>query len=847
MLAKSNSTIYSTFKKGKQDSFADILKSTKSIIRNSSSFNKYITHYTSSIQISTFKSPDRSTYPILKNNDIIPLHKTTFNNTDDAHHLFKSKKVINSFTTEDKDKDKKQNKPLFKLKLPEVTKVNDDNDEPQRHFNHQNTSKKIQRKITKSSSALSLLVKGMKHNINCFSHNNRNSLCSQSSTLNACHINKRDILIQDFMYKWKHYKDLKQYDENEIFNAKQLSYDMLIKDKIKEITQDNPIKIQNLTTSLESTFEDANSNQIYLKLTSMQIIFTPIQNTNKKVKSTVINLPFSYLFLFYYNDIDFFKYILMSSISFKNNNSEIIFNENNIYSFMKKNFHSIHENTNSSTYNNNNIHFKHNHHTDEDLLKLHTNNNNNPHHKSPVSPRKATSSVVLRKSAPHRFKFSSTNNINNYNEDIVATNNQNETKVKPKHKKRTLIHNSQRKIRKFFYNTYIFIWVTPYVNYYVTITTPRIYFEFETGKNPVSRYIEKELMLFLWERNFVNWDYYIMCYLFSLKRFRIYIENIHSKKISNFLDNILSNNEAAKKLNSYIEKNEYDNSVIPLSLTKKFQFNMKHVKMFFFNTDDTGTNNIINLISYSLFIENDKLNPFTNWTFNLNFAEMKFLNTVSLYEALEMFIMKIIKTDSSQGFLTLDFTVFKDFNAKILDYTRHHYTNITIDNKKDTVYNNIRKPSKNFTRDFKNELRHISTNPTLIHAQNQEIHESNTNEEVCLDINQPFLEVESFDFNGIINKVKYHLEIDLLREMEKMKFIEWPKYLWTNKIRWQDIDESCDKIELLDLKKIKPHKKESMFKSKEILSPKNYKGIRSFEHSNTAFIVENNKKINVKE
>ena len=89
MLAKSNSTIYSTFKKGKQDSFADILKSTKSIIRNSSSFNKYITHYTSSIQISTFKSPDRSSYPILKNNDIIPLHKTTFNNTDDRHHLFK--------------------------------------------------------------------------------------------------------------------------------------------------------------------------------------------------------------------------------------------------------------------------------------------------------------------------------------------------------------------------------------------------------------------------------------------------------------------------------------------------------------------------------------------------------------------------------------------------------------------------------------------------------------------------------------------------------------------------------------------------------------------------------------
>ena len=36
-------------------------------------------------------------------------------------------------------------------------------------------------------------------------------------------------------------------------------------------------------------------------------------------------------------------------------------------------------------------------------------------------------------------------------------------------------------------------------------------------------YCDKELFLFLLKKNFVNWDYYILNYLFSLKIFRLII------------------------------------------------------------------------------------------------------------------------------------------------------------------------------------------------------------------------------------------------------------------------------------------------------------------------------------
>ena len=56
----------------------DILKNTKNLIKCTTKYCNYMQKYTYFTQSSTFKLPEITSYPILKNNELIPLSKTTF-------------------------------------------------------------------------------------------------------------------------------------------------------------------------------------------------------------------------------------------------------------------------------------------------------------------------------------------------------------------------------------------------------------------------------------------------------------------------------------------------------------------------------------------------------------------------------------------------------------------------------------------------------------------------------------------------------------------------------------------------------------------------------------------------
>ena len=56
----------------------DILKKTKHLIKSTKKYINYMQRYTNITQTTTFKLPDITSYPILKNNELIPLNRTTF-------------------------------------------------------------------------------------------------------------------------------------------------------------------------------------------------------------------------------------------------------------------------------------------------------------------------------------------------------------------------------------------------------------------------------------------------------------------------------------------------------------------------------------------------------------------------------------------------------------------------------------------------------------------------------------------------------------------------------------------------------------------------------------------------
>ena len=106
----------------------------------------------------------------------------------------------------------------------------------------------------------------------------------------------------------------------------------------------------------------------------------------------------------------------------------------------------------------------------------------------------------------------------------------------------------------------------------------------------------------------------------------------------------------------------------------------------------------------------------------------------------------------------------------------------------------------------------------------------------------PGVEVECVGFMGMKNVQKFKLDMEMMREMTKIHFKEWPMYIWTHKDKWVDVEgeESGDKT----------NKASSLRNNKQgkgvkdgMVSPKNHRGsnFRSFEHAKLAFIAENMK------
>ena len=99
------------------------------------------------------------------------------------------------------------------------------------------------------------------------------------------------------------------------------------------------------------------------------------------------------------------------------------------------------------------------------------------------------------------------------------------------------------------YTEYSFIWETPNKTYRVRIIMPIILFWSEHIKKYIIAYCDKDLFLFLFKNNFINWDYYVLNYLFSIKAFRQIILNSLS-----FYRNYNINNIKLTSLSSFTER-----------------------------------------------------------------------------------------------------------------------------------------------------------------------------------------------------------------------------------------------------------------------------------------------------
>ena len=474
-----------------------ILNRTKSILKSKTDFSEYMGEYNSMIIKPTFKNPEVHTYPLLRKScsEMISLK-----NQDKTENNTVKRKILKNF---------------FKNRIM-------------------------------SNSLKEKFKKNLTMNINTNFHKNK----KLEEWLQKKKEKDKIFLYEEFFHKWNKdeeenkennkYSELK-YDENKIFFS---DYSELIKEKINFCINN---KLENLQKKLNISFEDKNKKKIKLELISMKIIFEPIKdetlinkketdeykfedykeiNISNKInslndefeyynddtteKKNIITLPLSYVFLFYINGLDYFKNILIGAIKFSNDFKNVHFEENEIYSIIRSN----------KNYNQN--------------LKINSNNSKRINTKDGGKyhfPKRGVTSKMQVSGTVINKQFSSLKSFSNLdkNKEKNVDNTSKENILYATKKKIKVMHSNHDLKNKYLnkkdikYSEYCFIWETPNKSYKVRIIMPLIIFWSEHIKKNIIIFCDKELFLFLLKNNFVNWDYYILYYLFTFKIFRLII------------------------------------------------------------------------------------------------------------------------------------------------------------------------------------------------------------------------------------------------------------------------------------------------------------------------------------
>ena len=442
-------------------------------------------------------------------------------------------------------------------------------------------------------------------NKNCFSAKFKNCINGFFKFPKNKFIMDNSSIISDFILK-NDIDNLKLiYDEKNIFSK----FNSSLKEHYQEFIFNNINLIKenhnkDLIYYLIKEYKEKENNFI-LKLKSIQIIFENI-NT-KKIKK--LHFPFCYLPFFYFNDFQYFKYVLLTLITFSNDFENISYDENKMILFIKN-------------------------------CNLFKSKNKNNEMKTLLN-----------------LNLFSMNNI--YYEKEINLKGEN----------------------------YIFLWNTPKYIFKVKLILPLIQAIFLNSKQMIEHHINSDLMCYLLENNFSNWDFYISKYLISFKLFREFFENNLSKKGN--LNKLMPDSNNSENL--YIK-----HSILPLKIVDYIDIvNLKKYFLYFETNYE-----LINKISLIHSFQLDIIYYNKNFKFFFNFYQSKILSIISKYDDLRYFFLKILKSNNENFSLSIDYKYFflfkeKEFK-KIYKYKK----------KENTTNENIKKDNEIFINKniFKRQL-----------------------------------------------------------------------------------------------------------------------------------------------
>ena len=266
MFAKS---LYNSFRYSNSEKVSDLLHNTKRVILNNVTYNNYLTSYMNHTQISSFKEPNKTSYPLLHNSKYIPLKKQN---------------ELCTIDTEASMSTAKKKQPI-RLHLCTQSTMNNF------HEDLNNNSKDNMFFMTENNSGS--FAKEKKRPISC----------RPRSAVEIPEIKRADIfLLVDVIFNEERFKQI-VYDESKIFHHEEYYVDYM-KRKIIEMKK---IKEYKEKSNEGRKFKSSKGIiEVILQSARMEI------RNNVDSKSFYYEIPFEYLPILYMNSFDNIKLLFIS-------------------------------------------------------------------------------------------------------------------------------------------------------------------------------------------------------------------------------------------------------------------------------------------------------------------------------------------------------------------------------------------------------------------------------------------------------------------------------------------------------------------------------------------------------
>ena len=191
------------------------------------------------------------------------------------------------------------------------------------------------------------------------------------------------------------------------------------------------------------------------------------------------------------------------------------------------------------------------------------------------------------------------------------------------------------------FNYFIFFWASNTKTFIVTVTIPCVHLNIKENKICINHFLDFELLFYLYKRNFLNWEYYIIKNLSSYSKFRNIFLQIDS--FSKIFNKTIFLKEPKTRINTFQEDlliNIYTN-----------QFNKNHLLLFkAFYIIVTLTNLI--------------LNQEKKYHIYFNFEQYVKLYEIAKYSSKIFFLANFLEINNDLNTLDFNFNEFDAFDIK---------------------------------------------------------------------------------------------------------------------------------------------------------------------------------------